>query len=102
MTDTLVKIKKSSVPGRVPTDLEYGELAINFADGRLYYKNSSDVINNFMDSDLVNSLVDTKLAAAGVGDSAQTLNLIRQNSLDSDEAIDLIDNQSIVFSIALG
>ena len=33
-------LKKSSVAGRVPTpsDLEYGELALNYTDGRLYYK----------------------------------------------------------------
>ena len=39
-------LKKSSVTGRVPTtsDLEYGELALNYADGRLYYKNSNNAI----------------------------------------------------------
>lgn len=39
-------LKKSSVVGRVPTpsDLEYGELALNYADGRLYYKNTNNAI----------------------------------------------------------
>jgi hypothetical protein len=39
-------LKKSSVAGRVPVpnDLEYGELALNYADGRLYYKTSSNGI----------------------------------------------------------
>ena len=38
--------KKSSVVGRVPTtsDLDYGELAINYADGILYYKTSTNTI----------------------------------------------------------
>jgi hypothetical protein len=47
-----VLLKKSSVPSNVPTtgDLDYGELAINYADGRLYYKNSSNVIKKFVDS----------------------------------------------------
>lgn len=102
MTDTILKIKKSSVPGRAPTELEYGEVAINYSDGRLFYKSSENVIRNFIDSDITNNIIDTKLAAAGVGDSAQTLNLIRTNSLDSAEVIPLIDDQSIVFSIALG
>lgn len=102
MTDTILKIKKSSVPGRAPTELEYGEVAINYNDGRLYYKSASNNIRNFVDSDIVTNLVDTKLAAAGVGDSAQTVSLIRSNSLDSAEVIPLIDDQSIVFSIALG
>ena len=47
-----VLLKKSSVPSNGPTtgDLDYGELAINYADGRLYYKNSSNVIKKFVDS----------------------------------------------------
>lgn len=41
-----VILKKSSVAGRVPTasDLDYGELALNYADGKIYYKNSSNSI----------------------------------------------------------
>lgn len=41
-------LKKSSVTGRVPTtsDLDYGELALNYADGKLYYKTSSNTIAN--------------------------------------------------------
>ena len=37
-----VILKKSSVAARVPltTDLAYGELALNYADGLLYYKKS--------------------------------------------------------------
>lgn len=104
MSDTIIKLKKSSVGGKAPTtgDIGFGELAINYADGKIYYKNSSNEIKYFIDSDLITSLVDSKLAAAGVGDSAQTLQLIRDNSIDSGEAINLIDDQSIVFSIALG
>lgn len=35
-------LKKSSVVSKVPltTDLEFGELALNYADGKLYYKKS--------------------------------------------------------------
>ena len=47
-----IKLKKSSVPSKVPVtgDLDYGELAINYADGKLYYKNASNVISTFGDS----------------------------------------------------
>lgn len=46
---TNIRLKKSSVLGRVPSagDLEYGEVAINYADGRLFYKTSSNTINYF-------------------------------------------------------
>lgn len=52
-----VLLKKSSVSGNAPGtgDLEYGEVAINFADGRLYYKNSSNEIKSFNDTDLADS-----------------------------------------------
>ena len=41
-----VLLKRSSVAGKVPTtsDLSHGELAVNFADGKIYYKNSSNQI----------------------------------------------------------
>lgn len=89
-----IRIKKSSVSGKIPTtsDLAYGELAINYADGRLYYKNSSNVVKNFIDSNLVNITIDSKLAAAGVGDSNQILTLITQNSIDSAGVIALVDS----------
>lgn len=49
-----IKLKKSSVPGKVPlaTDLEYGELAINYADGRLYYKSAENEIKWFAINEL--------------------------------------------------
>ena len=42
-------LKKSSVGAKVPltTDLAYGELALNYADGKLYYKDSSNAIKSF-------------------------------------------------------
>ena len=44
-----VLLKKSAVSARVPltTDLAFGEIAINYADGLLYFKNSLSVINSF-------------------------------------------------------
>lgn len=41
-----ILLKKSSVAAKVPTtgDLDYGELALNYADGALYYKTSSNTI----------------------------------------------------------
>lgn len=44
-----ILLKKSSVVGKVPqiSDVEFGELAINFADGRLYFKNANNVVDFF-------------------------------------------------------
>ena len=45
MTNT-VKLKRSGTPNSAPTagQLEYGELALNYNNGNLYYKNSSNVV----------------------------------------------------------
>ena len=44
-----VLLKKSSVTSKVPltTDLDYGELALNYADEKLYFKNASNAIKSF-------------------------------------------------------
>lgn len=41
---TPIKIYRSSVSGNVPSavNLDYGELALNYADGRLYFKDASN------------------------------------------------------------
>jgi hypothetical protein len=43
MTDTLIKLRRSAVPGKIPTDsqLQLGEVAINTYDGKMFYKQSS-------------------------------------------------------------
>jgi hypothetical protein len=48
MTNKII-LKKSSVPDKAPVanDLDYGELAINYADGKLYYKSSTNTISAF-------------------------------------------------------
>lgn len=45
-------LKKSSEAAKTPTtsDLDYGELAINYTDGKLYYKKSNNTIAVFVDS----------------------------------------------------
>ncbi len=44
-----IVLKKSSVATKTPldTDLDYGELAINYTDEKLYFKNASNVIKSF-------------------------------------------------------
>jgi hypothetical protein len=45
-----VLLKRSSIAGKAPvsSDLDYGELSINYADGVLYYKNSNNNIGSFL------------------------------------------------------
>jgi hypothetical protein len=57
----IVKIKRSGTANAAPTSLEYGELALNYADGKLYYKNSSDNIVQF--SGNINDLLDVVISS---------------------------------------
>lgn len=45
-----IVIKHSSELGKIPlvSDLDYGELAINYKDGSLYYKTTDDIIKNIL------------------------------------------------------
>lgn len=45
-----IKIKRSSTASATPNSLDYGELALNYADGKLFYKNSSNQIVEFSSS----------------------------------------------------
>lgn len=49
MTAPVIKFKRSSVPGKIPTpqDLDFGEVAINDYDGVMYYKKSDGTISSF-------------------------------------------------------
>jgi hypothetical protein len=44
MANTVIALKKSATPSSVPVDLANGELAINYADGKLYYKAANGTI----------------------------------------------------------
>lgn len=47
MPNTIIQIRKSSTVSAVPSSLEYGELALNYADGKVYYKNVNNYIVEF-------------------------------------------------------
>ena len=49
-----IKLRRSSVAGRVPTiaQLELGEIAINTADGKLYFKKYDAVLAMYHDQGL--------------------------------------------------
>jgi hypothetical protein len=52
-----VLIKRSGTSSVVPLALESGEIAINYADGKLFYKNSS---NSIIGSKLISNIVGTE------------------------------------------
>jgi hypothetical protein len=44
MANTTLQLKKSGVTGNVPDSLVYGELAINYADGKLFYRHANNTV----------------------------------------------------------
>ena len=90
MATPKVLLKRSSVAGNAPSasDLDYGELAINFADGKIYYKDNSNAIKAFVDS----ARVETIAAAVEVVARAQ---------LDSGEVTSLIDTSYVQARVPL-
>lgn len=81
MSNTVIQLKRSGTSSNQPSSLEYGELAINYADGKLYYKNTSDVIVEYT-PDLgyfgtVN--VDGTLLVASINDSV--LRMLEGNNI---------------------
>lgn len=44
MANTIFKLKRSGISGKVPSSLQLGELGLNYADGILYYSNTNSII----------------------------------------------------------
>lgn len=59
-----VLLKKSSVAAKIPLtgDLDYGELALNYADGKLYFKDSSNQINFLGSSSATETLTNKSIS----------------------------------------
>lgn len=54
MANTTIQLKRSATIGNSPvyTDIDYGELAINYADGKLYYRTVSDTVSSIFTPNL--------------------------------------------------
>jgi len=69
----VIKLKNSGTANGAPTSLEVGELAINYADGKIFYKNSSNTIVSFDISGAVSVAdLDTQVSDIEVSVAMQT------------------------------
>ena len=68
MANTVITLKKSGTPSATPASLANGELAINYADGRLYYKSANGTI-----LPLVSANANTGTASFGTVNAGGTL-----------------------------
>ena len=55
-SNTIIQLKKSGISGNTPSDLAYGEVALNYAEGKLFYKNGVGIkyITNQKTFDTIN------------------------------------------------
>lgn len=86
MSNTIV-LKKSSVADKVPqtADLSYGEVALNYADGKLYFKTSSNTIN-FLGSSSATETLTNKTIALGNNTVSGTIAQFNSALTDADFA----------------
>ena len=80
MATPKILIKRSNVAGRVPTSLDSGELALNTADGKIYYTGHDGSIHAFMDSAGVNTLINNSVSTL---DSANVTDMIDSNYIQT-------------------
>lgn len=59
-----IKIKRSGIANVVPGSLEYGELAINYADGKIYYKNNANNIVELVSTSSASINIDAGTASS--------------------------------------
>ena len=52
-----IQIKKSGETGNTPADLVHGEIAINYADGKLYYKDDGNFIRFITNQDTFGTII---------------------------------------------
>lgn len=56
IANTAIQLKKSGSSGNTPVNLSYGELALNYADGKLFYKNWLNNIDFIENQDTFGSI----------------------------------------------
>ena len=58
MSNTVIQIKRSSATGNIPDtgSIIHGELAINYADGKLYYKTDTNTVDSIYTPNLYETL----------------------------------------------
>ena len=79
-SNTVIQVKKSGVTGNTPVDLNTGELAINYADGKLFYKDGGNTISSIQNQNTFETInVDSTLVIAST--PTDVLNLVAGSNI---------------------
>lgn len=108
MANTTIQIRKSGATGNTPSDLEHGELAINYADGKLFYKDDADLISYISNQDTfgtinANSTLILATSTTDVLDVVPGNNItIIGDSINKKLTISTVDSPSFNGSVTFG
>jgi len=88
---TPIRIKRSAVPGKRPTtsDLQLGELAVNFYDGKVFFKQDQGSVG-----------VGTRIVEIGVGSSAGRTIYVTENGSDTNTGLNEVDAKASIKAAA--
>jgi hypothetical protein len=83
ISNTTIVVKKSATPGNTPSVLANGELALNYADGKLYYKNVSGSITYISSGATTNSFatINANSSLILATSNTDTLSLVPGNNI---------------------
>jgi hypothetical protein len=78
-SNTIVLLKKSGVSGNTPSDLVYGEVALNYAEGKLFYKNGVGI--KYITNQKTFSTINANSTLILAGSYTDTLNFVGNNGI---------------------
>ena len=78
-SNTIVLLKKSGISGNTPSDLVYGEVALNYAEGKLFYKNGVGI--KYITNQKTFSTVNANSTLILAGSYTDTLNFVGNNGI---------------------
>ena len=83
MANTTLQLKKSGATGNVPNSLVHGELAINYADGKLFYRHANNSIASISTGATANSFatVNSNSSLILASSSTDTLSFAAANTV---------------------
>lgn len=83
--NTVIQVKKSGVTGNTPVDLNSGELALNYADGKIFYLNSDESISSIENQNTFSTInVDSTPLVANTSTDTLKINSGERITIDTD------------------
>lgn len=85
MSNTAIILKKSGTTGNTPASLLPGEVALNYADGKLFYKDANNVIQSIRNQNTFGTInVNSTLIVSSSTDDILTVNAGNNISISAD------------------